>query len=88
MPARQSHRYRGATEPVSAGDIAPRCVLPSLDGGTVDLYSDAIAGNPIVIIFCPSLVSAVTEALAGFCARFQQFTSTGARLSSSCWRRR
>jgi peroxiredoxin len=55
-------------------------VLPSLDGGIVDLYNDAIAGNPIVIIFCPRLVSAVTEALAGFCARLQQFTSAGARL--------
>lgn len=67
MPARQSHRYRPALlEPVTAGDIAPRCVLPAFDGGTVDLYSDAIAGNPIVIVFCPKFTSSVAETLAGW----------------------
>jgi peroxiredoxin len=55
-------------------------VLPALNGGTVDLYSDAIAGNPLVIVFCPKFTSAVAETLAGFSERFQQFASAGARL--------
>jgi peroxiredoxin len=80
MPARQTGRYRPAFEPVTAGDIAPRCVLPALDGATVDLYSDAIAGNPIVIVFCPKFTSAVAEALAGFRGQLQEFVSAGARL--------
>jgi peroxiredoxin len=55
-------------------------VLPSLDGTKVDLYSDDIAGNPIVIIFCPTFASPVREALAGFRARLEPFAGAGARL--------
>jgi peroxiredoxin len=80
MHARQTNRYRPALEPVTVGDIAPRCVLQALDGGTVDLYSDAIAGNPIVIVFCPKFTPAVAEALAGFHGRLQHFVRAGARL--------
>jgi hypothetical protein len=57
-------RQRPAFEPVIAGDIAPRCVLSALDGVTVDLYGDEIAGNPIVIVFCPRFTPAVAEAFS------------------------
>jgi peroxiredoxin len=80
MVAPQTNRQRPAFEPVTAGDIAARCVLPALDGATVDLYSDEIAGNPIVIVFCPKFTPAVGEALAGFRERHEQFVSVGGRL--------
>src|SRR5437667_2137850 len=80
MPAHQTNRHRPAFGPVTAGDISPRCVLSALDGVTVDLYSDEIAGNPIVIVFCPKFTPAVAETLAGFRARLEHFVSAGARL--------
>jgi peroxiredoxin/predicted 2-oxoglutarate/Fe(II)-dependent dioxygenase YbiX len=80
MPAPEVNRHRPAFEPVIAGDIAPQCVLPALDGNTVDLYGDEIAGNPIVMVFCPRFSPAVAEALAGFRSRLEQFVSAGARL--------
>jgi peroxiredoxin len=80
MPTPEANRHRPAFEPVVAGDIAPRCVLSALDGVTVDLYGDEIAGNPIVIVFCPRFTPAVAEALAGFRARIGQFVSAGALL--------
>jgi peroxiredoxin len=80
MPEPQTNRCPPAFEPVIAGDIAPRCVLPALDGADVDLYSDEITGNPIVIVFCPKFTSPVTEALAGFRARLEQFVDAGGRL--------
>jgi peroxiredoxin len=80
MPAPQINRHSPVFDPMIAGDIAPRCVLPALNGVNVDLYSDEIAGNPIVIVFCPKFTSAVIEALAGFGARLKQFVGAGARL--------
>jgi peroxiredoxin len=66
--------------PLSVGDIAPDCVLPALDGSIVDLHSDAIAGNPIALIFCPQFTPAVSEALAGYRSRLQAMEAAGARL--------
>ena len=69
MPEPLINRLSRRFEPVIAGDIAPGCVLPALDGVNIDLYSDEITGNPIVIVFCPKFTSPVREALAGFRAR-------------------
>jgi peroxiredoxin len=80
MAEPQSDRRPPAFEPVIAGDIAPRCVLPALDGADVDLYSDEITGNPIVIVFCPKFAPPVREVLAGFRARLEQFVGAGGRL--------
>jgi hypothetical protein len=66
--------------PLRVGDIAPDCVLPDLDGAIVDLRSDAIAGNPIALIFCPKFAPAVTVALAGYRSRLQAMAAAGARL--------
>jgi peroxiredoxin len=79
MPEPKRHRPPPPIEPVIAGDIAPRCVLPALDGADVDLYSDEIAGNPIVIVFCPKFTPPVREALAGFRARLEQFAGASGR---------
>ena len=35
MPEPQTHRHHPVFEPVIAGDIAPRCVLPALDSAEV-----------------------------------------------------
>jgi peroxiredoxin/predicted 2-oxoglutarate/Fe(II)-dependent dioxygenase YbiX len=80
MPEPQTHRHHPVFEPVIAGDIAPRCVLPALDSAEVDLYSDEITGNPIVMVFCPKFTSPVREALGGFRGRLEQFAGAGARL--------
>jgi peroxiredoxin len=66
--------------PLSVGDIAPDCALPALDGSIVDLRGDAIAGNPIALLFCPKFTPAVAEALAGYRSRLQVMAAAGARL--------
>lgn len=66
--------------PLAPGDIAPPCLLRSLDGAEVDLAGDAIAGNPVVLLFCPKFTPAVAEALAGFRARLDEFAAAGAKL--------
>ena len=66
--------------PLSAGDIAPPCALPALHGARVDLRADGIAGNPIVILFCPRFLPAITEAVAAMSAAQQRFAAAGARL--------
>jgi peroxiredoxin len=66
--------------PPAIGDIAPDCVLPQPDGTTISLRSDAIAGNPIVLVFCPKLVPSAAAALSAFNARYEAFTAAGARL--------
>jgi peroxiredoxin len=66
--------------PPVIGDIAPDCVLPQLDGTTISLREDAIAGNPIILVFCPKLVPSVAEALPQFSARYAAFTAASARL--------
>jgi hypothetical protein len=49
-------------------------VLPGLDGTTVILREDAIAGNPIVLVFCPKSVP-VAQALSEFSARYDAFAA-------------
>jgi peroxiredoxin len=71
----QKHNLRA---PLEMGDIAPLGVLPTLDGDRVDLRSDAVAGKPIVILFCPHFVPAVVEALAAMNALQRSFLDTGA----------
>ena len=58
--------------PLAVGDIAPQCVLTDLEGKIVDLRSDSIAGNPIVVVFCPQFTSAVQATLADFRAHAQE----------------
>jgi peroxiredoxin len=66
--------------PLAVGDIAPNCVLKTLEGEVVDLRSDAIAGNPLVIVFCPRFSPEVIGALDGFRARREFLGVAGARL--------
>jgi peroxiredoxin len=63
-----------------AGDIAPPCMLPALDGKNVDLRADDIAGNPIVLLFCPRFSEAVADVLAGVVAAQESFRAAGATL--------
>ncbi len=64
---------------LSVGDIAPGCRLLDSNGEVVDLRSDAIAGNPIAIVFCPRFTPSVVKALAGYRLCFQAMTNAGAR---------
>ena len=64
---------------LSIGDIAPACVLPDRHGSLVDLRGDAIAGNVIVIVFCPGYTTAVTQVLEDYRTRLRELSSTGAR---------
>jgi peroxiredoxin len=66
--------------PLDVGDIAPDCVVHGLDGTVVNLRGDAIAGNPIAIVFCPKSTPSVIEMLKGFCSRFQAMKPAGARI--------
>lgn len=71
----QKHNLRA---PLEMGDIAPPCALPTLDGDRVDLRSDAVAGKPIVILFCPHFAPAVVAALAAMNALGASFAESGA----------
>ena len=66
--------------PLSAGDIAPDCALKSLGGDVVDLRGDAVAGHPMVVLFCPRFTAPVLAALDGFRARLEGFAACDARL--------
>lgn len=66
--------------PLAAGDIAPSCALPALDGAGVDLCADHIAGNPIVVLFCPKFLPAVVEAVAAISAAQPSFAAAEAWL--------
>src|SRR5271154_4063513 len=66
--------------PLGVGDIAPDCVLRGLDGAVINLRGDAIAGNPIAIVFCPRSTPLVVETLAGYCSRVQAIKAAGARV--------
>jgi hypothetical protein len=79
--------------PPAIGDIAPDCVLPELDGTTVSLREDAIAGNPIVLVFCPKSAPSVAQALSEFkralrrlCRRRRATFRGNARTSQGCRR--
>jgi peroxiredoxin len=65
---------------LSVGDIAPGCALPAQDGGHVDISSDAIAGNPLVLVFCSGDAIEVARALGEFTAKRERFVAAGARL--------
>lgn len=66
--------------PLAAGDIAPDCLLKSLEGEPVDLNGDAVAGHARAVIFCPKFTAAVVAALDGFRARRERFAAAGALL--------
>jgi peroxiredoxin len=66
--------------PLSVGDIAPDCALKSLGGDIVDLRGDAVAGHPMVVLFCPRFTPPVLAALDGFRARLESFAASHARL--------
>jgi peroxiredoxin len=65
--------------PLSVGDIAPACVLPDRHGALVDLRSDAIAGNIIVIVFCPAYTTAVARVLADYRSRLEEMRNARAQ---------
>jgi peroxiredoxin len=65
--------------PLSIGDIAPACVLPDSHGSLVDLRGDAIAGNVIVILFCPRYTAVVTQVLDDYRTRLRELGSAGPR---------
>jgi len=69
-----------AVTALEAGDIAPPCALPALDGGIVDIRADSIAGNPIVLLFCPRFSVPTAEAMTAVIAAQQSFNAAGARL--------
>jgi peroxiredoxin len=66
--------------PLGVGDIAPDVKLRALDGTRIDLNDDGIAGNPIVLVFCPRFAGTVAAALAGFRERAAALAGHGARL--------
>jgi peroxiredoxin len=65
---------------LAVGDIAPDCILAGPDGIEVNLRSDSVAGNPIVLIFCPELTEAAQKAFARCSDRSKALTKNGARL--------
>jgi peroxiredoxin len=65
---------------LSEGDIAPDCILADPDGKEVNLRSDSIAGNPIVILFCPRLAGASKDLLTCFSEHSDALSANGARL--------
>jgi len=72
---------QGSASPsLAAGDIAPPCVLASLDGRTVDIRADAIAGNPLVLLFCPNLSEPALTSLKALVAAQPAFVAAGAQV--------
>ncbi len=65
---------------LGVGDIAPACVLPDSDGTIVDLRGDAIAGNALVIVFCPRFTPPVAQVMDEYCSRLEAISALGARL--------
>lgn len=64
----------------SAGDLGPDVILKGHDGKEWNLRSDAIAGNPIVIFFCPRLTVEGKLALKNFAQQTEAFTAEGAKM--------
>jgi peroxiredoxin len=69
-----------ASAALTAGDIARSCVLPSLDGRIIDIRADAIAGSPLVLLFCPKFSESTTTSLKALVAAQQSFTAAGAQV--------
>lgn len=65
---------------LATGDIAPDCALPDADGNIVNLRSDSISGNPLVLVFCPRLASAGKDTLQCFSRQLGAFADKGARI--------
>jgi hypothetical protein len=65
---------------IAAGDVAPPCALRALDGSFIDIRTDAVAGNPIVLLFCPRSAEAIDETLWAFVEAQPGFVATSARL--------
>jgi len=66
--------------PLAPGDIAPDCALKALGGETVDLRGDAVAGHPLVLVFCPRFSREATAALDGFRQKHAALAAAGAQL--------
>lgn len=65
--------------PLSAGDIAPPCVLATPEGKTIDLQGDQVAGTPRVVAFWPRFdADAVKAAAASLGAALPALESEGA----------
>jgi peroxiredoxin len=67
--------------PLGVGDIAPPCALSTLDGKTIDLKGDDVAGSPLVIAFWPRFdADAVKAAVASLAAALPTLEGEGARV--------
>jgi len=65
--------------PLAVGDIAPPCSLATLDGRTVDIRGDEIAGHPLLLAFCPRFdADAVRAMLSALAAAEQTLRTAGA----------
>jgi len=65
---------------LSVGDIAPNCILADAGGAEVNLLSDSVAGNPIVLFFCPQLTEAAQKAFSRSSEGLSTLANNGARL--------
>lgn len=65
---------------LSVGDIAPNFVLTGNDGKEWNLLSDAVAGRPIVIVFCPRIPLADREILNCYARHSEGITAQGGLL--------
>jgi len=63
-----------------AGDLVPDWALSDLDGKRTSLYSDAIEGRPLVIVFCPRYSEANVAVLNQFEAQLDAFAVHGAAI--------
>src|SRR5260221_1145387 len=62
------------------GYIAPACRLPDTEGNTIHLRADSIAGNPLVLIFCPQMSERCKGVLESFSQSLEALTAQGARV--------
>jgi peroxiredoxin len=66
--------------PLLVGDTASNLALPNLNGETIDLRADSVAGNTIVVIFCASFNDATRRLMAAFRTSFEAFKAAHARI--------
>jgi peroxiredoxin len=67
---------------LSEGDVAPDCILPDAHGVEFHLRSDSIAGNPIILLFCPRFSPPSKDLLKCFSEQMEPLSANGARLFS------
>lgn len=65
---------------LSEGDVAPDCILQDAGGNEINLRSDSVAGNPIVLVFCPRLSGAGGALLKCDAEHLQSLLANGARI--------